>query len=362
MNPRERVLAAIHHEGVDRIPSDLWATPEVLDQLYRHFDVPGLADLYDRLGIDGIVRIEPLYQGPELVSNDDYVEDYWGVGYRKQQVQSAEYLEFADHPLAEAEDPADVEAYTWPEIDWFDFGALKGAAEGASGRALMCGYTAIFHLHNKLRGLETSLMDPLLRPELTRLLISKIEAFLKQYHRRCFETLRGRVDLTEVTDDWGTQTGLLSSPEIFDEFYREPMLRAVDLAKSYGVGVFHHDDGDIRGLLPRLVGLGIDVLNPIQWRCGDWDLDELKAKFGRRICFHGGVDNQRTLPFGSVEDVDREVEWLVSTLGRDRTGFILAPCHNLQPGTPLENILQLYESARFHGGAPRRRWWSRIFS
>ena len=91
--------------------------------------------------------------------------------------------------------------------------------------------------------------------------------------------------------------------------------------------------------------MGIDILNPIQWRCGDWDLAQLKADYGASICFHSAVDNQRTLPFGTAHDVHDEVRHLIATLGSDRTGFIIGPCHNLQALTPTENIIALYEAA-----------------
>ena len=101
----------------------------------------------------------------------------------------------------------------------------------------------------------------------------------------------------------------------------------------------------MRPLLPALVEMGIDVLNPLQWRCGDWDLAALKAEFGGRICFHGGVDNQHTLPHGTPDEVKAEVKRLIGTLASDGTGFIIAPCHNIQPNTPVENIVAMYEAA-----------------
>jgi uroporphyrinogen decarboxylase len=96
--------------------------------------------------------------------------------------------------------------------------------------------------------------------------------------------------------------------------------------------------------------VGIDVLNPVQWRCGDWDLEALKAQYGRRLCFHGAVDNQGMLPFGSPSDVRREVKHLVETLGGDGTGYIIAPCHNVQPITPEENVVALFKAAQEYGG------------
>jgi len=353
---RERILAAIRHEPVDRVPTDLWATPEVLGRLYREFGIAGLIELYDRLEIDGIIQIAPPFIGPAPIREGTYWEDYWGVGYRDQTYEGGTYPEFDRHPLAEAETIADLEAWSCPSLDWFDFSQLRLAASSAGGRAVSCGYSAVFHFHNKLRGLELSLMDPLLRPEFTHYLIRKITDFFLEYHRRCFEAAGDCIDLTEVTDDWGTQQGLLSSPQVFREFYRAPMLELIHLAQSHGIHVFHHDDGDIRSLLPDLVGLGIEVLNPIQWRCGNWNLAELKTNFGKRVCFHGGVDNQQTLPFADSAGVAREVEHLIRTLASDQTGFILAPCHNIQPNTSTENIVAMYEAARTYGTfEPRRR-------
>jgi uroporphyrinogen decarboxylase len=271
------------------------------------------------------------------------------MGYRRQAYGTGSYDEQVRHPLAEAETIDDLEKYCWPSPDWYDYSALPRLAERFPDRAIECGYTAVFYYHNLLRGLEQSLMDPLLRPEFTHYLVRHLSEFFTEYHRRCFEATRGMVHITQVTDDWGSQYGLLTSKRIFDEFYRSATQRAIDLARSYGIFVFHHDDGDMRPLLPSLVEMGINILNPVQWRCGNWDLAEIKTQFGRKICFHSAVDNQITLPFGTANDVREEVKWLIDTLGNDVTGFVIGPCHNLQPVTPISNIIALYEAAHEYG-------------
>lgn len=349
MTPRERILAAIRHRPVDRLPTDMWATPEVQDKLYAYLGVDNVIDLYNRLGIDGIMGIRPPYVGPKLREDGDYRIDEWGMGYRPQAYATGVYSEQVYYPLADAKTIKDLEAYRWPSPDWYDYSALPQLAAQYPNRTIMCGYTAIFYYHNKLRGLEPSLTDPFLQPEFTHHLIGRLSDFFTEYHRRCFEAGRGVINITQVTDDFGHQSGLLINPKTFARFYRAPMQRAIDLAKSYGLIVFHHDDGDVRPLLPTLAEMGIDVLNPIQWRCGDWDLEALKTGFGERLCFHGAVDNQETLPFGTPEDVRAEARRLVEALGRDGTGYIIAPCHNLQPHTSLENIIALYEAAREYG-------------
>jgi len=351
MNPRQRILAAIQHQPFDRFPTDIWATPEVWEKLYHHFAIPGRSPadrlaLYDQIGIDGIMGIAPPYIGPALPVRAGIRYDEWGMGYRMQDYGSGSYDEQVVFPLNQADSLAELEAFPWPSPDWYDYSALPGLAEQYPERTIECGYTAIFYWHNRLRGLEQSLVDPLLNPEMTDYLLLRVSDFFTEYHTRCFAALQGKLDLTQVTDDFGGQFGLLISPKVFDRFYRRPIQRAIDLAKAYNVLVFHHDDGDCRPLIPRLVEMGIDVLNPIQWRCGNWDLETLKSQFGSRICFHSAVDNQHTLPFGTPEEVRSEVRWLRETLGCDRTGLIIAPCHNLQPITPVENILALYDEAR----------------
>jgi uroporphyrinogen decarboxylase len=117
----------------------------------------------------------------------------------------------------------------------------------------------------------------------------------------------------------------------------------ITLVHQAGGRVFFHTDGAVRSIIPDLVAVGIDVLNPIQWRCRGMDRRELKAAFGDRLVFHGGMDNQQTLPFGTVADVRREVQENVEILGAGG-GYILAPCHNIQALTPPENVIAMYET------------------
>ena len=133
---------------------------------------------------------------------------------------------------------------------------------------------------------------------------------------------------------------------MFEDYYRGHIQRAIDQAHASGLRVFHHDDGAIMPLIPDLLEMGIDVLNPIQWQCKGMDRAEIGHRFAGEVCFHGGVDNQATLPFGTAEDVRKEVGYNIATLGAAGTAYIIAPCHNIQANTPLENVLALYEAPR----------------
>jgi uroporphyrinogen decarboxylase len=136
---------------------------------------------------------------------------------------------------------------------------------------------------------------------------------------------------------------LLFSPQQIRTFFIPGMKRMIDLAHEAGVYAFFHSDGAIRTILPEMIAAGIDVLNPIQWRCEGMEREALKRDFGDQVIFHGGVDNQHTLPFGSVAYVQTEVRYNLQVLG-ENGGYILAPCHNIQAVSPPENIVGMYET------------------
>ncbi len=349
MNSRERVLAAFNHERLDRVPTDIWATPEVWDRLKAYFGKE--ADVRAKLHVDGMASVEPSYVGPKLpmVAEDETV-DFWGIRTRKVSYAMGVYDEMTVNPLSDARTVEDLEKYAWPKADWFNYSDMRAAAKaGRENQVVMSGYMAIFFQHNKIRGLKTSLVDPYVRPEFTRRLLEEIADFLYEQHRRMFEACDGLVDVTQVTDDFGTQAGPMISLKVFREFYRSNMQRFIDLAHSFGIKVFHHDDGAIRLFIPDLIEMGVDILNPLQWTCPGMDLEGLKREFGASFCFHGGVDNQRVLPFGTPEEVRKEVRHCIDALASDKTGYILASCHNIQPVTSVKNIIAMYDEAWKYG-------------
>ena len=374
MDHRTRYLAAIRHEPVDKVPTDMWATVEVQEALCDYFGikigkgsgkmvgvefnggalsraVEGIVELFDKLDIDGCFNLMPPYRGPIADPPPGYLyTDEWGLLYQPQGHGTGSYDEIYPPPaLAAAETIADLEAYNWPDPELYDYDVLPKLAARCGGRALGIGYTAPFYYFTILRGYEQSLLDLMLQPEFAHHFIEKIHDVFIEKHQRAYAVMEGTADLSQVTDDYGEQNGLLISPKTFNKFFEPPQRKSMELAKKHGLFVFHHDDGDIRRLIPTLINMGTDILNPIQWRCGNWDLPALKEKFGDDLCFHGAGDNQYTLPFGTVKEVRAEVKWLIESLAGDQTGFILAPCHNLQSNTPIENVVAFFEAAREYG-------------
>ncbi|HET6486864.1 MAG TPA: uroporphyrinogen decarboxylase family protein [Spirochaetia bacterium] len=350
MNARERMLAAIHHERCDRVPTDIWATPESWAKLERAFG-SGFDRVMDALHIDGMETIAPEYAGPPIaaVGPDEQV-DFWGMRSRRVGHATGAYWEQSFFPLAFAQSIEDLDRYRWPSADWFDYSGLREKAAAArEKRVVQSGYMAPFYYHNLLRGLERSLMDPLDDAELTREILKRICDFFFEYHLRVFEACGGMVDVAQVTDDYGSQTGPLIGLPTFRDFYKPHLQRFIDLCHAFGVTVFHHDDGAIRPFLPELVTMGIDILNPVQHACPGMEMEGLKRDFGHRLCFHGGIDNQKTLPFGTPKEVREEVRHAIDALSPDGTGYILAPCHNIQAVSPLENVVAMYDEAFRYG-------------
>ena len=349
VNSRERVLAAINHQPLDRVPTDIWATPEVWQKLGERFGTG--VDIYEALHIDGFAQVGAEYVGPALPETEEgEIVDYWGIRSRAVDYGTGVYYEQSFNPLSGARSIDDLERYQWPSADWFDYSGMRAAAERAREKqAVKCGYMAMFYHHNLLRGFEASLLDPHDDADFTRHLLGRISEFFYEYHRRMFEACEGLIDVAEVTDDFGSQTGPLISLQTFRDFYRPHMERFIALCQSFGIKVFHHDDGAIRAFLPDLVEMGIDILNPVQSACPGMEMEGLKGDFGDRVCFHGGIDNQWVMPFGSAQDVRRAVREAIGALASDGTGYIVAPCHALQAVSPMENIIAMYQEAWEYG-------------
>ena len=186
-------------------------------------------------------------------------------------------------------------------------------------------------------------MDLVLEPEMVHHCLDKLFDLARQDTLRIFQAIPGRVDITYVAEDLGSQTGLLMSPEQMRTFLFPRMKGMMELTKEHGSHVFTHSDGAIREVIADLIDLGVEVLNPIQWRCPGMEREGLKRDFGDKLVFHGGMDNQQTVPFGTVAEVEQEVLDNLRILGSGG-GYILAPCHNIQAVTPPENIIAIYQA------------------
>ena len=345
MTPRQRWQALLNHRAPDRVPTDYQATPEVTERVLRHLACPDEMALWKRLSIDRRLEIRPRWKLEETTGG----RDVWGIGYRRVEYEGGAYDEPCDQPLARAESAADVHAHRWPSPDDFDYSPITEACRTDDGvYPIHAACYEPFLLYGYMRGLERAFEDLILRPEIADAILGHIFDFHWEHHRRVFEAGQGRIDTTWVAEDLGAQTGPLMSLEMYRRFLLPNQVKMAELARSFSIHVMYHTDGAARLFLPDLVDrVGIEILNPIQWRCPGMEREKLVADFGDRIIFHGSIDNQQTLAFGSVDDVVREVRESLEIYAGAR--WICAPCHNFQPITPTENIVAMYEAVHSAG-------------
>lgn len=355
MTPRERVLALLHRQPVDRIPIDLWYTPEIGALLRGHFGVADDPGLWRAMQLDKIVWDFMEYKtgtgesaGAQSGAGAERggSRTMWGVPLKGIQAGAAHYAEFGDAPLKDVDSPRQLDDYPWwPHPDRFDYDKAVAVAQQAAPEFVVIGpWVSCFEIYCQLRGLEQAMMDLALEPDLVDAILDRVEAIQTEMMRRFFARAGGLLTLAFISDDIGGQNGLLMSPETWRRHLEPRLKRWCRLIHEHDLKVFYHSDGGLEPLIGPLLDCGIDVLNPVQHACPGMELAALKRNFGDRVIFHGGVDNQTVLPRGTVADVRAETRRCLETLGAARTGYICCSCHNTQPGTPLENILAMVET------------------
>ncbi len=356
MTPRERILGTLNRTPIDRTPVDIWHTPEVLDALRAHTGSQDALEVYRRLGLDKIVWAAPAYEPRPKQPNEDRARsmwDAWGVRTRTVKSGAATYEEVTDPPFADYTDPAQLEDYAyWPDLDKFDYAAGKKNAERARefGFATIGPWISHFEIYCGMRGLENAMMDVIAEPEFLDASLDKIGRIQAAMLDRFLAEMGDLVDIVFISDDMGSQESLLISLGAWDRFLHERVANWCKIVHRHGKKAMFHSDGAVRELIPRLIHCGVDILNPIQHICPGMEMKSLKRDFGDSLVFYGGVENQSILPFGSRADVENEVLHCLNELG-EGGGYICASCHNIQAGTPVENILALIETVHKHGAS-----------
>lgn len=355
MDSRERVFRALSFEQPDRAPVDIWMSKGFRKKLFSGLKTSE-EEFLDAHDVDLRYIDGPAYIGPPLRKFDDgSSEDIWGVRRSAVEVEmpggTEVYEEVAQSPLASASCAEEVIDYGgWPSPDWFDYSVVEDQCR----RVREKGRAAVFQGDRMnrvaqlkpamyIRGVEQIFVDMAVEPEIAEAVFAKIRGFYLAYAERIFDAARGGIDIILTGDDFGSQNGPLVSPDMWLRFLGNGFGEYVSLAKSFGARVMHHTCGSVMPIIPLMMDRGLDVLQSLQPEASDMDPRELKRKFGDRLAFHGGISIQRTLPFGTPEDVRGEVRDRMDALGRGG-GYILCTSHNVQADTTLENFEALLDA------------------
>jgi len=353
MRHRDRVLAALHHEEPDRCPMQVSFTPEFASRLR---DDLGLRDedFHNPHGGGNTYVLERTldedmlltsvgwansYYATEAYSTDGvaYVDE-WGIVWKnveyKTRFGTGHYTEMVGHPLADDEA---LDSYQAPDPNRPElYVEAERLIKQHQDEYWIVGVTVttIFETAWALRGYEKTLLDLALNPDL----VERLFQIPFRYHLTAAKRLvEMGVDMIWIGDDVGAQNRMLISPKTWRRFFKPLMATFISTLKSINtdVKVAYHSDGNISPIIPDLIEIGLDVLNPIQPR--SMEPVEMKKKYGDKLCFWGSVDEQYTLPFGTPAEVEREVITRLQTLGKNG-GLIIGPTHHVQLDTPLENF------------------------
>ena len=346
MNHRDRVITALNHEQPDRCPMQMSFTPEFAKRLENDLQLKktrhnphGKGNKYEiEINLDQDMLLTSVGWANSYYQESDEYIDEWGIKWKTVEYNTkfgkGKYTEIVDHPL---KNDQDIDSYRAPDPmrDVLYIDAEKLLQQYRDEYWIVgVTVTTIFETAWALRGLERLLMDFAIQPELAE----KIINIPFTYHLAAAKKLvELGVDMIWTGDDIGTQQSMIMSPNMWRSFLKPKMADFIAQLKkiNHKIKIAYHSDGFIYPIIPDLIEIGVDVLNPVQPACLDPAC--LKKEFGDKLCFWGSIDEQHTLPFGTPGDVKAEVIKRLNTIGKNG-GLIIGPTHHVQLDTPLENF------------------------
>jgi uroporphyrinogen decarboxylase len=342
MTARERVHAALERRRTDRVPVFMWFHPATTSRLARTLEIP-LACVGDAMGNDiHQTWVNNNYAMEGIVHDRDGEAhvDAWGITWTYQYW----YNQITMHPLAGASRD-EVLAYGFPyEAVAELLGPMDQVAGSSHGYFLGCDVSpCAYEMAWRLLGMEETLAAMASDAELIEPVLRGCADFA--VHMATEACTRYPLDWLWTGDDVASQRGMIVSPSMWREMIKPQLARVIAVGKRRGLPVAFHCCGALGPIIPDLIEIGVDVLNPVQPNCPGMEPLDLKAEFGEQLTFMGGVDTQELLPHGSAREVRRETQRLIDGMTGDGGGFILAASHSIPPETPHENIYAMYEVA-----------------
>jgi len=265
-------------------------------------------------------------------------------------------------PLHDCDSIDDVKSYNYPKLEWFDFGVYKNNSEAVVHNSqdeqdeirvadfkqsdkyflnTSC-MNSIFMISIFMRGMDKMLMDLVSNKKYAEILINSIGEFCLEFCKKNLESIGKYIDLYGIWDDFAMQDGLMLPPDLWRKYYKPWDRKIIEVAKKYNLFVCFHICGNCTDVIPDLIEMGVDILDPVQVSAKNMEVSNLKKLFGKDICFHGGIDVQKFLPFTTPNEVRKEVQRIKEIFNGDG-GIILGPSHYVTADTPIENVLAIYK-------------------
>ena len=379
MNSRERILKSLNFEEPDRVPLDLagstWtgisnkAYQQLLKAWGMEAEKANWADVIQQIVVpsDDVLNnlqvdtrgVFPLTshnwnvfgQLEDAGKNWSY-RDEWNFTHHFPK-EDGNWFSIVQHPMEQVDFmlPNLVEDFKWPDAgNKVRFEGLKELALEfrAQDKIVMTkGLCAgLFEMHQRVRGMENAMLDPMLYAHNSDLLVGKLADLKIEFWDAALDELGEVVDILGEGDDYGTQESQLISPEQFRDYYKPHFTRVLDhiRGKSPNVKIMFHSCGNVRPIIPDLIEMGVDILNPVHINAMGMEPHQLKKDFGKSLVFWGGgIDTQQVLPGGSEQEIRDQVKANLDALAPGG-GYVFCTVHNIQPDVPSANILAMYDA------------------
>lgn len=332
LTPKERFLRTVRGMDVDRRPMQCDFTASGLKAYLSRKEISNVSDLeilnfFENHVLYAYMNGTLLDMKTKNIGNERYAKDEWMCEW-----DMTKDLMYSGHPLS---DIKQYKNYQFPDANakgYLDY--AQKLVKNYSDRYIVTGYhfACLFERAYILRGFENTLIDFMLNKGFLEELLDKISHFQVELAKRYIQI---GVNCGRIVDDYGSQMGLMISPDTWREFIKPRLIKIVSVYKNAGLPVILHSCGDISSIIEDIVEIGIDVLHPIQPNV--MDLDDIVDRFGKKLTFFGGVCNQEILPLGTPEEIDEEVKRLIKLLGRYGK-YIVCPSNGIGPDVPFENV------------------------
>jgi len=350
MTSRQRVINTFRFEEADRVPINYDTNPGIHSRLAKALGASSYDDVLDALGVDfrgaGIG-----YNGPRLHKKVDglYVDPVYGFYTRWIENDHGGYNDFCNFPLQNAA-PEIIANYPVPNPDDFDYDGLTDKLEKYKDYAVYAGspgFGDIINLTGMLMGMEDTLVNLSTQDEATlSYLDRRIDMQIGILHRLIEKSSR-RIDFIWLGEDLGTQIAPMISLDMYRKVLRPRHQRFIDLAKSYNLPVMIHTCGCSSWVYEDFIEMGITAVDTLQPEAVNMSPSYLKEHFGKRLVFHGGISTAQ-LATGSVDDTICAVKNTLAIFMPTK-GYMMAPCHQIQDNTPVENVIAMYNAAHNFG-------------
>lgn len=338
---RKRVFKALEHEKPDRVPVDEppgWRA-DILKRLLAYFNTNDLEKVRKALGVD-FRLISAEFKWRSWERDPSKAIDEWGIVHEP--TSTGLHSRFYLHPLADATTAKEINEYPFPELVPERFEKAEKQAKIWKKNYVISAMmeSTLFEMAWYLRGFQRLLMDMIARPNIANALLDKLLKYRMEMVKYYIDI---GADIIRLGDDVGWQRGMILSPDLWRRYLKPRMKALIDHIKKHSNAyIFYHSDGYIMPIIPELIEIGVQILNPVQPEC--MDPVEIKKRYGDKLVLHGTIGVQSILPFGTPEDVKNEVIKRIKECGMNG-GLIIAPSHTPQPETPIKNIVAMYKAA-----------------